>query len=247
MTQSPTPATQSIPAPIQWAITVYGERLQRARALDDQMTTLELRITETEKMLRQMREHYAAMGREHTTVHGDAELLLVMIQQACARIGIDVPVRPGHRPTRRRRLSVAARRDAPGATPRAIGQSPVHLDGRPAADDAETDTTAEADSDLREEAESGPAPDSSPGATDAAEDTDGDLETDIGLESDIGLEAAADDDAAPDVAADSTLAEKVRDRHNAGVSQRAIARELDLDRRMVRQILDETTAEVPAG
>jgi hypothetical protein len=237
MTQSHPLAAQSIPVPIQWALNAYGERLRRAGALGDQMAKLEVRITETEKMLQQMRHHYATIGREHTTMRGDAELLLVMIQQACARVGIDVPLQSD-----RQLLNGAETRRAIGhgdmAVPRADtnGDAPADAADDGAAADAETAGTAEKDIEK-----------------DPTKDTEGDAADDMGQEpedaanEEAEADAEADDVTAIDAEEDFTLVQTVRDRHQAGVSQRAIARELDIDRRRVKRILEEPMSEVPAG
>ena len=46
-------------------------------------------------------------------------------------------------------------------------------------------------------------------------------------------------EAPPELTATPTLEQTVRARHEAGQSQRAIARELSIDRRKVRRILDQ--------
>src|SRR5918992_1983581 len=203
MTRPSPPVQQPIPAPIQWAINVYGERLRRVDALGGRMANLELRITETEKMLRQMRNHYAALGREHTMVHGDAELLLLMIQHACTRVGIDVPLQGDPRPPRNPQLP-AAPRDAPARTPRAIGQSTAIPRDKPA-DSTDAKPAEQADD-----------------ASDAED------------------RAAAEDDAPADAADTAALDQVVRERYAAGASQRAIANELNIDRRRVKRILAES-------
>jgi hypothetical protein len=230
MTQTCPPVQQPIPAPIQWAINVYGERLRRVDALGGRMANLELRITETEKMLRQMRNHYAALGREHTMVHGDAELLLLMIQHACTRVGIDVPLQGDPRPPRNPQLP-AAPRDAPARTPRAIGQSTAIPRDKPA--DSTDDKPADQGVDKPAGHEAKPAEQDAKPA-EQADDA-----------SDAEDRAAAEDDAPADAADTAALDQVVRERYAAGASQRAIANELNIDRRRVKRILAESPPKNP--
>jgi hypothetical protein len=52
-------------------------------------------------------------------------------------------------------------------------------------------------------------------------------------------ERHAERDVPPDVPDVPTLERMVRDRHNAGHSQRAIARDLNVDRRKVKRIIEQ--------
>jgi hypothetical protein len=54
-------------------------------------------------------------------------------------------------------------------------------------------------------------------------------------------------EAPPELTAAPTLEQTVRTRHEAGRTQRAIARELNIDRRKVKRILDRAVREVQGG